>query len=402
MILAIGIIIVVGFLGGWLTEKGKFPRVTGYIIIGVLMSPSLLNIISETNIENLDIMTNIALGVIAFLIGGNLDLGTLKKLGKSIAWITPFESLSAWIVVTILLVFLAPLVAPMANATLSQTYLPIALIIGAVSCATAPAATMAIIQECKASGPLTTTLLAVVAIDDAIAVILFSIALSISQSLIGIGGISLYASLGLPFLHIAGAIVIGALSGFTLIYIAKLAKSPDLLLVIIVGMIMLCSGIAIFFDISVILANMVAGSVVINRMGKEEMFLVVGRIENIIYGIFFVLAGLHFDLSVMKAAGLLAVIITLGRILGKYFGARTGASISNASAAVKQYLGFALLPTAGVAIGLALVAKSALPTIGVVLLNTVLTSVIINEIIAPPFTKFALMKAGEANIDPGG
>ena len=398
LVLAIGIIIVIGFLGGLATKRIKFPRITGYIIIGILLSPSLLNIISAATIENLDIMTNIALGIIAFLIGGSLHLETLRKLGRSIAWITPFESLSAWLLVTLLLVFLSPLILTIPNATMSQTYFPMALIIGAVSCATAPAAIMAIIHEYKASGPLTTTLMTVVALDDAIAVIAFAIALGISQSLmVGAGGISFYEMLGVPFLHIAESIAIGILFGFALIYIAKLAKTPDLLLVIVFGMIMLCDGIAELLGISAILANMVAGFVVMNKARKREMFLVVERIEEVIYAIFFVLAGLHFDLGVMKTAGILALLIILGRCLGKYFGTRAGATISHAPGEVKKYLGLALLPKAGVTIGLVLLAKRAFPTFGAIMVNAVLASVIINELIAPPLTKYAIFKAGEAH-----
>jgi len=398
LILAIGIIIVIGFLGGLATKRIKFPMITGYIIIGILLSPSLLNIISAATIENLDIMTNIALGVIAFLIGGSLHLEPIRRLGRSIAWITTLQSLGAWLIVTLLLVFLSPFILTIPNATLSQTYFPMAFIIGAISCATAPAAIMAIIHECKASGPLTTTLLAVVALDDAIAVMAFAIALGISQPLMGgAGGISFYEMLGIPFLHIAESIAIGILFGFALIYIAKLAKTPDLLLVIVFGMIMLCDGVAEFLSISAILANMVAGFIVMNKARKREMFLVVEKIEEVIFVMFFVPAGLHFDLGVMKVAGILAVLIILGRFGGKYFGARAGATISHASGEVKKYLGFALLPKAGVTIGLVILAKRACPAFGAIMVNAVLASVIINELIAPPLTKYAIFKAGEAS-----
>ncbi len=402
LVLAIGIIIVIGFLGGLVTEKIKFPRITGYIIIGILLSPSLLNIISAATIENLDIMTNIALGIIAFLIGGSLHLETLRKLGRSIAWITPFESLSAWLLVTLLLVFLSPLILSIPNATWSQTYFPIALIIGAIASATAPGATMAIIHEYKASGPLTTTLLAVVALDDAIAVIAFAIALGISQPLVsGAGGISFYQMLGVPFLHIAEAIAIGILFGFALIYIAKLVKTPDLLLVIVLGMIMLGDGVAELLGVSAILANMVAGFIVMNKARKREMFLVVEKIEEVVYVMLFVLAGLHFDSGAMKVAGLLALLIVLGRYLGKYFGTRAGATISHAPGEVKKYLGLALLPQAGVALGLVLLAKRAFPTFGAIMVNAVLASVIINELVTPPLTKYAIFKAGEAHPEAG-
>ncbi|MFC1873387.1 cation:proton antiporter [Chloroflexota bacterium] len=401
LVLAIGIIIVIGFFGGWLTERVKFPRITGYILIGIVLSPSLLNIISVTTIENLDIIINIALGIIAFLIGGSLHLGPLRKLGRSIAWITPFQSLSAWLIVTLLLTFLSPLILTLPNSTLSQTYFPMAFIIGAVSCATAPAAIMAIIHEYKASGPFTTTLLAVVALDDAIAVMAFAFAFSICQLLIGAGSISFYEMLGVPFLHIAEAIAIGILFGFALIYIAKLAKTPSLLLVIVFGMIMLCNGVTDLLGISAILANMVAGFIVVNKVRKTEMFLVIERIEEVIYAIFFVLAGLHFDFSVIKAAGILALLIILGRCLGKYFGVRAGATISHASGEVNKYLGLALLPKAGVTIGLVLLAKLAFPTFGAIMLNAVLSSVIINELIAPPLTKYAILKAGEVRSGSG-
>ncbi len=402
LVLAIGIIIVIGFLGGLATKRIKFPRITGYIIIGILLSPSLLNIISAATIENLDIMTNIALGIIAFLIGGSLHLEPLRKLGRSIAWITTFQSLGAWLIVTLLLVFLSPFILTIPNATMAQTYFPMAFIIGAISCATAPAAIMAIIHEYKASGPLTTTLLAVVALDDAVAVIAFAIALGICQPLVGgAGGISFYQMLGIPFLHIAESIAIGILFGFALIYIAKLAKTPDLLLVIVFGMIMLCDGVAELLGISAILANMVAGFIVMNKARKREMFLVVEKIEGVIYVIFFVLAGLHFDLGVMKAAGILALLIILGRCLGKYFGARAGATISHSSGEVKKYLGLALLPKAGVTIGLVILAKRAFPTFGAIMVNAVLASVIINELIAPLLTKYAIFKAGEAHPEAG-
>ncbi len=398
LVLAIGIIIVIGFFGGLVAERFKFPRITGYIIIGILLSPSVLNIISAATITNLDIITDVALGLIAFLIGGSLRLEPLRKLEKSIVWITPFESLGAWLLVTLLLVFLAPLILNIPGATFSQTYFPIALIIGAIACATAPAATMAVIQQYKAKGPLTTTLLAVVAIDDAIAVIAFAIASGVSQPLVtGTGAISFFEMLGVPFLHIAEAIAIGVAFGFALTYIVRLVKTRELLLVVVFGMIMACSGVTSLLGSCTILANMAAGFIVVNKARENEMFHAVERIDEVVFAMFFVLAGLHFELGVMKTAGLLAVVIVLGRYLGKYFGARGGATIAHASTAVKKYLGLALLPQAGVAIGLVLLARSAFPTFGDIMLNAVIASVIINELVSPPLVKYAIIKAGEAS-----
>ena len=401
LVLAIGIIIVIGFFGGLAAERLKFPRITGYIIIGVLLSPSVLNIISGASIKNLDIFTDIALGIIAFLIGGSLHLESLRKLGRSIAWITPFQSLGAWLLVSLLLALLFPRILTIPNATFYQTYFPMAFIIGAVSCATAPAATIAVVNQYRAKGPFTTTLLAVVALDDAIAVIAFAIAVGIAQPLVNGGGISGYQMFGVPFLEIAQSIGIGAAFAFALIYIAKLVRMRQLLLVVVFGMIMACIGVTNLLGISSILACMAAGFIVVNRVKKSEMFLVLEEIEDVIFAMFFVLAGLHFDLGVMKTAGIMAGLIVLGRCFGKYFGTRAGATISHASDSVKKYLGLALLPKAGVTIGLVLLAERAFPTFGGIMMNAVLASVIINELVAPPLTRYAIFKAGEAHPSSG-
>ncbi len=395
-ILTIGIIIIAGFLGGLAAEKVKLPRITGYIIVGVLLSPSLLNIIPEDAIGHLDVITDVVLGVIAYLIGGTLKVESLRGLGRSVTWITLFQSLGAWFLVTVVLVLLGPLVIP--GGTFWQIYFPMAFIIGAISCATAPAATMAIISEYKAKGPLTTTLLAVVALDDAIAVVAFAIAQGISQPLVNeTGSIPLSQMIGIPLLHIVEAAAVGIAFAIALVYISRLVRTRPLLLVLVLGAIILCAGVAIHLGISPILACMAIGFVVTNKLRREEMFLAVEEIEDVLYVLFFVLAGLHFDLSVLKTAGILALLIVAARYTGKYAGARAGAMISHAPEAVKKYLGLALLPQAGVAVGLALLAEDAYPAFGSIMLAGVLASVIANELVTPPLTKYALFKAGEAS-----
>jgi len=395
LILALGIIVVAGFLGSLAAEKLKLPRITGYIVIGVLLSPSLLNIIDAETVGNLDIITDIALGFIAYLIGGSLRMESLRGLGRSIAWITLLQSLGAGLLVTLVLALLGHLIIP--GQTFWQWYFPLAFIIGAIACATAPAATMAVIGEYKAKGPLTTTLLAVVALDDAIAVIAFAIASGICRPLVGgVNSPSFYQMLGVPFLHIVESVAIGIVFGIALMYISRLVRTRELLLVVVFGVIMLCAGLTSYLGVSSILASMVVGFIMVNKVKREEMFLVVEEVEDVLFAMFFVLAGLHFNLSVLKVAGILALLIVLTRCMGKYFGARLGAMISHAPDNVKKYLGFALLPKAGVTIGLVLLAALEFPTFGAVMLNAVLASTIINELVAPPLTKYALFKAGEA------
>jgi len=397
--------IIAGFLGGVVMRKLRFPRVTGYIVVGVLLSPSVLgslglDFLSKATVDSLDIITNVALGIVAYAIGSTLRLESLRKLGRSIAWITPLQSLGTWLIVTLALVFLSPLVLAIPGATFSQFYFPMAFIIGAIASATAPALTLAITRECRARGPLTTTLLAVVVLDDAIAVIAFAIAVGVAQPLVsGVGGVSFYQMLTVPFLHILESVGIGAAFGFALINIAKLVKTRKLVLVVVLGVIVTCIGVTNLLGVSLIMANMVVGFVVANMGRKDEPFPVTENIEDVVFTVFFVLAGMHFDLGVMKTAGILAVSLFAVRFAGKYYGARIGAKIAHAPEAVKKYIGFALLPQAGVAIGLALLAKSAFPdfpVLGDVLLNAVLASVIISEIASPPLVKYGILKAGEA------
>ena len=400
--LVIGVVLIAGFLGGVVMRKLKFPRVTGYIVVGILLSPSVLgslglDFLSKATIDSLDIITNVALGIVAYAIGSSLRLESLRKLGRSIAWITPFQSLGAWFLDTLIIVLLAPFILAIPGATFSQFYFPMAFVIGAMACATAPALTLAMIHEYKAKGPLTTTLLAVVALDDAIAVIAFAIAVGVAQPLVsGVGGVSFYQMMTVPFLHILESVGIGAAFGFALIYIAKLVRTRKLVLVVVLGMIIACVGVTNLLGISLIMANMVVGFVVANKGRKDEPFPVIESIEDVVFTVFFVLAGMHFDLSVMKVAGPLALLIVAGRFAGKYYGTRIGAKIAHAPEAVKKYLGFALLPKAGVTIGLALLAQIAFPMFGGILVNAVLASVIINELVAPPLVKYALFKSGEA------
>ena len=395
--LAIGIMITVGLLGGVLSNKIKFPRVTGYIIVGILFSPSVIHLIPRATIAELDIITHVTLAIVAYLIGTSLRLESIKRLGRSISWITPTQSLGAWLVVTLSMAFLAPSILAVPGATFMGNYFPMALVIGAIASATAPAVTMAVIREYKARGPFTTTLLAVVALDDAIAVIAFAIAMGIAQPLVNGGsGVALYHMLAAPSLEIAESIGIGTALGFALVYLTKLAKTRALLLTVVLGIILLGAGLANHLGISLIMANMTIGFVVANRVPDSEPSIVVEGIEEIVFAIFFVFSGMHFDASVIRTAGVLGLMLFGIRFAGKYYGTVIGARISRSSEEVRKYLGFALVPQAGVALGLALLAAEILPSLGNLLVNIVLASVIINELVAPPLTKYAITKAGES------
>jgi len=400
-ILTIGLFIIIGIFGGFAARKIKVPTISGYIIIGVILSLSSI-IPREIIYDKLDIITDVSLGVIGYLVGGGLYLKRLKQFGKNIAIITPFEALVAWIFVTIPVAFLGPFIIKIdsPNPSLLHTFLPIAIVLGAISCATAPAASLAIIREYRASGPFVTTLLAIIVLDDAIAVIAYSIGSNVAESLMtGFHNISWSNMLLTPSIDIISSIFLGAALGFGLSFVGKYIKKKPQLLAVVLGAIFLCIGAAKALSLSSILANMTMGFIVVNRMrNSEDMFGVINNIEGIIFAMFFTLAGAHFDYTVIKTAGLLATVIVVGRFIGKYVGVNIGASISRAPLSIKKYLGFGLFPVAGVTIGLAMLLKQhpAFSSVESIIVNAVLASVIINEIIAPPLSKFAIFKAGEA------
>jgi len=395
--LAIGVMIIAGYFGGQVAKKLKLPRITGYIVVGLLLSPSVLNLVPRATVESLNIITSVALGIIAYAIGGSLRLQSIRKLGRSIAWITIVQALAAWLIVTLGVVFLAPRILDIPQATVTQFYFPMAFVIGAIACATDPATILAVTREYRAKGPLTTTLLALVAIDDAVAVIAFAIAVGVAQPLVsGAGGASLYQMLGVPFLEVIESIGIGTAFGFALVYITKLVKTRALLLLVVLGMITLCTGVTNLLGVSLIMANMAIGFVVTNRVDEDEPFIVVEGVDELVFAIFFVLAGMHFDFDIMKVVGVMVLVIFATRFAGKYYGARVGAKISHAPDTVKKYAGFALLPQAGVAMGLALLARNALPVFGDIVLNATLAAVIINQLVSPPLVKYGIFKAGEA------
>ncbi len=401
-LLAIGILIIAGYFGGMAARKVKFPRISGYIFIGMLLGTSFLNIISQDLIHGgISIITDITLGIIAYLVGGSLSIEALKKVRKDIVWISIFEAFGAWIFATSIILLAGPFIIKLEGSRFhfGQTFLPMALIIGTVSLATAPAATIAIIREYKARGPLTTILMGVVTLDDAYAIIGTAVALSIAGGcVVGMDSISYYRMFLSPLLEIAGSIAAGAIFGLVLMWMNRFAHSRQSLLAIVFGMIMLAAGAAHMLHFSALLVNMVMGFLVVNKMSyNKDMFAVIDDIEDVIFAAFFTLAGAHLNLAIMKVAWSLSLLIIIGRFSGKLLGARFGATISGAPSQVKKYLGFGLLPKAGVTLGLILLAyeNPAFKHFGDVMVNGVLGSVVINELTAPILVKYALFKAGE-------
>ncbi len=402
-LLALGILIIIGYLGGISVRRIKLPRISGYILVGMLLGTSFLNIISTELLHSgLNIITDITLGIIAYLVGGSMRMEALRKTGKDILLISIFEGVGSWIFATLTVMTFSPFIVKLdiPNLSFTQAYFPMSIIIGAVSLATAPAATIAIIREYKARGPLTTTLMGVVTLDDAYAIIGTALALSIAGACVaGIETISVYKIIITPLIEIFGAVALGVIFGLILMKMSHLAENKQSLLAIVFGMIMFSVGFSKILNFSPLLVNIVMGFFIANKMSyNKDMFNVIDDIEDVIFAAFFTLAGAHLDLAIMKVAWTLALLIIIGRFSGKLVGARIGATFSGAPPQIKKYLGFGLLPKAGVTLGLILIAVEipAFRSFGQVMVNGVLGSVVINELIAPPLVKYSLFKAGEA------
>ena len=398
----IGLLLLLSYSGGRVANYLKAPRVTGYLVIGMLLSPSILGLFHEKLVkEELTLITDIALAIIAFSIGGSLDLAKLRRLGRHILWVTFTQAFSAFLVGTIALALFFYVIHGLRAIPPSfwTLYFPMAFVIGAICAATAPAAILALVHEYRSKGPFTSILLGVIALDDALTILLYAFAITIAQSLMNHEAITWENFLLSPSFSILISLSIGGVLGVSLRKLIHFVTRREAMIGVMLGSIFLASGLAISFEASPLLANMMLGFVVTNFVGHhEDLFAVVESIEEPIFGMFFTLAGAHLDLRVMQTAGWLALLITLGRFAGKLLGSRFGARVSQAPEAVKKYLGLALLPTAGVTVGLVLEAKEIFSSthLSELMVNAVLGSVIINELVTPFFVRFALTKAGEA------
>jgi len=385
-ILGLGFILLAGLFSGRLINKIRFPAVTAYLLLGLFIGPSLLRLVPAEVLGVSGLISNIVLGMIAFGIGYNFSKDNFRKIGKSVIWISVLEACGAWALVTLVFLFI-----------LGQPFY-VSLLFGAIASATAPAATVMVIRESRAKGTFTDTLLGVVAIDDAWCLIIFAISLAISKAIFihNVAAISLIRVLLNSLLSIFGAFILGAISAILLSYLSKFVRTPAELLIFTLGFILLNTGIAIRIHLSVLLANMFLGAILVNiNYSSFKFFDSLKTIDSPLFLLFFVLAGASLEIQILSKLGMIGLAYLIVRITGKLIGAHLGARISNAVDSVRKYLGLGLVPQAGVALGCALIAKSDFPGVGNMILTTIVATTIVYEVIGPVCTKLALKKAGE-------
>jgi len=375
----------------------KSPLIIGYIIAGAILGPDLLNFLSVEQIASLDTINLVVLSLIGFGIGGELKFKELRKLGRSIILIVIFEALGAFILVGAVVSFLLDSI-------------PLGMIYGALASATAPAGTVEVIKQYKAKGDFTTTLYAVMGLDDIIALLLFTIVLPVSIIFLSSSGISsntsVFQALGHAGIEIGLSIFFGIIIGFIMEPLAKIIHERVNLLLFALAVVLINCGIADYFNLSPILLNMTMGIVIVNRNSfvSGKVFNALGDWSPPMYVWFFVLIGARLNIDIILKYSLLIIFYIVARSLGKFSGSFLGSSLARAPKKTRNYLGLALMSQAGVAVGLALAAAKTLETNGlhiesIQLISSITATTFIVMLIGPVMAKIALFKSGEITVN---
>ncbi len=382
ILLILGIMFLLGFAAHLAGRHTKVPRVTLLILGGLAIGPSGFKLLPTSFVEEwFPILTTMALSLVGFLLGQQMSLKALKKRGKLVMSITLGETSGAILAVGASLLVLG--IHPVA-----------VILLAGISAATAPAATFDIVRESKAKGEFPDTLLAVVAIDDAWALFMFSLLMAAASTFNGDS--SAMASLWHGLQEIGGSLLLGALLGAPMAYLTGRIRKGEPTLAEAMGFVLVCGGAATWLDLSPVLSTMIMGSIVASLASHHKRpFHAIEDTQWPILLLFFILAGASAHIDALISVGAITLTYIVFRCIGSYSGAWLGASLAGADQATRRYLGLGLFPQAGVALGMTLMASQRFPEFASILLPTVLASTIIYELVTPVITRKAL-KAAQA------
>ncbi len=398
MLFYMSIMILTGFLGGYIANKLRLPRVSGYIVVGMLLSPSILKILPQSFINNSHIITDFALSIVTYMIGGSLAYKRIRRLGKVITYTTIFEAEIAFLFMIIFFaVFLPKLMPGLGN--YRTFYLPFVFLLAAMASPTDPVASLAVIHEYNARGPLTTTLLGVAAADDAFGIINFSIATSLAR-VFSQGGHLTFSSLVLePLKEIILSILLGIAGGLLLFKITRKVMRDSGVVSLVFGVLFLVYSISEYLHLDPLLSTMSIGATVVNmKIDENKLFGVIERYyEELIFILFFVMGGAFLQIKALLAAIVVVILFVIVRFSGKFTGVFIGSKLAHAPRIISKYLAFGLFPQGGIVVGLALtVAKfPEFHKFSVYLINIILGTTALHELLGPISSRFAISKAGE-------
>ncbi len=388
IMLTVALVLLLGTFGARLFKRLKVPQVVAYIIIGMLLGAAGLRVINADTIEGLTPLSLLALGIIGFMIGGELKPSVFRRHGTRALAILVAEGLGAFVIVTL------------ATGLITRNW-ALALLLGSISSATAPAATVDVLWEYRAAGILTTMTLAVVALDDGLALLLYGFAAAAARTILDHSRFALLTVLR-PLYELAGAVVLGGVVALLFHRARRHIREKELVLALALGCILLLVGVSQGLGTDMILAAMAFGSVLVNVAGRdgEEVFAIVRRFAPPIFVLFFVLVGARLQLqSLTVVMALTALAYVVGRTGGKFAGVWLGAKLTRAPDVLRRLLGFCLFSQAGVAIGLAILSAQTFagyPEIGATVVAVVTTTTFIVQLIGPPAVRYAVVRAGEA------
>lgn len=380
----IALVLGFGLIGGRIARRLNLPNVTGYLIGGLFLGPSFLNIVTEADVGAVSFVNELALSAIAFNIGGEFLIKEIKRLGKEIFIITVFEVLGVVALVFSVMYF-----------GFNQSFV-FSIIVASMSAATAPAGTMMVINQYRAKGPVTNTILPVAALDDAFGIMVFGLALSAAKMSLGEATGSTIMMVLTPFLEIILSLGLGAILGFVLSRLADKAQGQDELLGLTLFFVLISSGLAYVTGLSSLLSSMMMGAMFVNISNKSKrVYSTINSFIPPFNVLFFAFAGASLDLSIMASIGVLGLAYVLSRGFGKVIGASLGAKVAGSPSVVVKWLGLALLPQGGISIGLSMIVARELPLFSDGIVTLILFSVLVFEIMGPILAKISITKAGE-------
>lgn len=412
ILLTIGIAMFAGLFLSRLTSKWNLPDVTSYLVAGVLVGPLCLGQLGVPGlgfasfevVESMGLICDVALGFIAFSIGSEFRVSALRKTGRQATIVAIFQALTATLFVDLALVGLHLILG-------DRLPLSTCIILGAIATATAPAATLMVVNQYKAKGPLTDILMPIVALDDAVGLVVFAVSCGIARALTS-GAVNILSLLVNPMIEIFGSLLLGSLLGWVFSLVEKFFNSGSKRLSLAVAFVIICtalsklrfhfeSGLEIGF--SSLLVTMMCGTIFCNLCDfSEEIMFKTERWTAPIYVLFFVISGAELDLTVFGDLAVVGIGVAyiLSRSAGKIFGANVSARLTHCEESICKYLGITLLPQAGVALGMSVTVAAQFGEAGAIIRNIVLFSVLIYELVGPIMTKWALTKAGDIRPKP--
>ncbi len=399
--LIFGLIVLLGFISGEAARKIGLPKVTGFILAGIILNPRLTHVVTIDFAEHTELVINIALAFITFEVGGTLHYSKIKKLGKSITYITLLEAEFAFLITATGIALVSPFFVHISGASLSAVFIPLSLLMGSLASPTDPSATLAVVHEYKAKGPVSSTIMGIAALDDTLGIINFSIAIAVSLVLVTHKSFNFYSSFISPAYQIFGAICFGTIGGFTFNMLTTRLKreTEGVLIVSILAMLTLSFGISSLIGVDELLTIMASGAIVVNFSSKkEQIFRMLERYtDELIFVFFFTMSGMQLNFSIFLTYLPLALLFVVFRAFGKISGALLGATAANSPHKVKKYAWGGLIPQGGIVIGLALLIKQnpAFKDFSDIIISIIIGATVVHELIGPLISRKMIKAAGE-------